>query len=56
MKITIEHEGIKLSIEDEDILTITDALGMVKRALQGVGYYIEGDLIDDRGDIFTDEN
>ena len=52
MKITIEHEGIILTLEDENAVTIGEAVQLIRQALIGVGYhpdnvddYIESEVI-----------
>ena len=39
MKITIEHEGTKATVEDNDIVDITQAFQLVKQALLGIGFH-----------------
>lgn len=41
MKITIEHEGSTVTIEDNGVLGIGEAIYLVKRALIGVGFHPE---------------
>lgn len=41
MKITIEHENQKATLEEEGIVTIEDAIYLVKRALVAVGYHAD---------------
>ncbi len=38
MKITIEHEGHKATLEDESIVDICDAIDLMAQAFIGVGY------------------
>jgi len=39
MKITIEHKGVKCTIEDEEAYTLNDAIILCQRAVNGVGFY-----------------
>lgn len=41
MKITIESEGIKATIEDASVVDIYEALSICKKALLAVGYQQE---------------
>ncbi len=38
MKIVIEHEGHKVTLQDETIVDICDAIDLAEQALIGVGY------------------
>ena len=38
MKITVEHEGHKATLEDETIVDICEAIDLMEQALIGVGY------------------
>ncbi|MGE0268193.1 MAG: hypothetical protein AB7S78_07045 [Candidatus Omnitrophota bacterium] len=38
MKITIEHEGHKITLEDETIVDICEAIDLLEQALIKVGY------------------
>ena len=38
MKITIEHEGVKIAVEDESVVDICDALDLVEKAFMKIGY------------------
>ena len=38
MKITLEHEGHKATLEDESVVDICDAIDLIERALIKVGY------------------
>ena len=41
MKIIIEHEGLKTTLEDEAVIDICDAIDLMEKALQQVGFASE---------------
>ncbi len=41
MKITIEHEGLKATVEDETVVDICDAIDLVEKVFQQVGFVSE---------------
>jgi len=44
MKITIEHEGRTVTIEDKDAVTLPDVLKLMQCALLGTGFVFDGEL------------
>ena len=38
MKITVEHEGVKVQVEDDSVVDICDALDLVEKAFMKIGY------------------
>ena len=40
MKITLEHEGMKVFVEDESAVDITDALDMVEELFVKAGFMV----------------
>ena len=38
MRITIEHEGMKATVEDENVVDICDAIDLAEKAFLKVGY------------------
>lgn len=38
MKIVIEHEGHNVTVEDENIVDVCDAIDLMEKALMGIGY------------------
>ena len=38
MKVMIEHEGHKATLEDESVVDICDAIDLIERALIKIGY------------------
>ena len=38
MKITIEHEGVKVMVDDESVVDICDALDLAEKAFMKIGY------------------
>lgn len=40
MRITIEHQGMKVFVEDEEAVDITDALDMVEELLIKAGFMV----------------
>ncbi len=41
MKIVIEHEGHSVTVEDEEIVDVCDAIDLMEEALLGIGYDME---------------
>ncbi len=39
MKITVEHEGIVATVEDNDVIDIHGTFRLVKQVLLGVGFH-----------------
>ncbi|MBZ0166233.1 MAG: hypothetical protein K8I00_05445 [Candidatus Omnitrophica bacterium] len=38
MKIIIEHEGHRVTLEDDAVVDVCDAIDLMEQALMGVGY------------------
>jgi len=51
IKVSIECEGVKATVEQQDAMTLTEALELLDGALRGVGYCFTGEL-----GIITPEN
>ncbi len=52
MKITIEHEGRSVTIEDKDAVALPEVLELLQGALRGLGFVFDGtlDIYDDSKD------
>lgn len=44
IRVTIECEGVKATVEQETAITSSDAITLCEQALLGVGFLLEGTL------------